>query len=249
MLLLRHPEQVQVKFNGRALTGGKLAEGWLDLPLPADCVRRGENAVEIALNEQSPNQDDPWDIVYQGDRKPSPPWHRDRGSARTEERLADGALFLADRGTDNGDYLYWRFPWGADPAEETIVEARARAVSGSSYLIVSNGSASERLGLWPDHIDLWSNRGLRYDLDARSEFHVYRVVMKGQDLKVYVDGQLRLDASGKFRPTPGAQNELAFGAANSPMVGEAYWAFVKARVGSQSCADLVVSVRYPGRKQ
>jgi len=249
MPLLRRPEQVAVKFNGQALAGGKVSQGWLDLPVPVDCVHRGNNEVEIALNDQPPTREDAWDLVYQGDRKPGPPWRRDRGSPRTEEKLIDGALAIADRGTEDGDYLYWRFPWGANPAGETIVEARAKAVSGSSYLIVSNGTASERLELWPDHIALWSNRALRYAMDAASGFHVYRVVMKGQDLKVHVDGQLRLDASGKFRPTPGARNEVAFGAANSGMVGEAQWSYVKARVSRQLCADLVVSVIYPDRKR
>jgi hypothetical protein len=38
---------------------------------------------------------------------------------------------------------------------------------------------------------------------------------------------------------------LAFGAANSGMVGEAYWQQVRARVTGQGCRDLVVSVEYP----
>jgi len=56
MPLLRGPEQVVVKFNGRALTGGKLSKGWLDLSLPADCLRRGDNEVEIALNARVASQ-------------------------------------------------------------------------------------------------------------------------------------------------------------------------------------------------
>ena len=249
MPLLRRPEQVAVKFNGQVLSGGKLSRGWLDLPLPPDCVRRGENEVEIAMGPQPPARDDEWDIVYQADRKPGPPWHRDRGSPRTEEKLGDGALFLADRGTQNGDYLYWRYPWGADPAGEVDVEARAKVVSGSSYVIVSNGAASERLGLWPDHIDLWTNRALKYKMDAAADFHVYRIVMKGKDLKVFVDGKLCLDATGKLRPSGPSSNELAFGAANSGMVGEAHWSYIKARGCNQSCADLVVSATYRPAKQ
>ncbi len=241
---LRRAEQVVVKFNGRVLSGGKVSAGWLDFPLPADCLQRGDNQVEIALSDQ-PGPADEWDIVYQGDRLPGAPWHRDPGSPRTEQKLVADGLSIADRGTQNGDYLYWRFPWGADAAEETVVEVRAKAVAGSSYVIVSNGAASERLGLWPDHIDLWANRAIQHRMDAASDFHVYRLTMKGNDLKVFVDGALRLDASGKLRPANNARNELAFGAANSGMEGEACWAYVKARASGQSCTDLVVSVDYP----
>jgi hypothetical protein len=105
------------------------------------------------------------------------------------------------------------------------------------------------LGLWPDHIDLWSNRSLRFEMDAAGDFHVYRIEFKGQDLQVYVDGQLRIDARGKFTSGGGAaRNELAFGAANSPMVGEAYWDYLRARLDSLACSDIVVSVAYEPAK-
>jgi len=108
--------------------------------------------------------------------------------------------------------------------------------------------AHERVGLWPDHIDLWNNRSLRYAMDTTADFHVYRVTIQGQDLKVYVDGQLRLDASGRFKPASGiGRNEVCFGAANSGQVGEAYWSYFKARSHGQPCSDLVVSVEYEKR--
>lgn len=85
-------------------------------------------------------------------------------------------------------------------------------------------------------------------MDTTADFHVYRVTVRGRDLKVYVDGQLRLDASGRFKPASGAaRNEVAFGAANSPQVGEAYWSSVKARSNGQPCSDLAVSVEYERR--
>jgi hypothetical protein len=47
---LQHLGQVAVNFNGQALTGGTLVEGWLDLPLPLSCVRCGANAIEVAMD-------------------------------------------------------------------------------------------------------------------------------------------------------------------------------------------------------
>jgi hypothetical protein len=62
---------------------------------------------------------------------------------------------------------------------------------------------------------------------------------------VYVDGELRIDAPGVFEPRSGySRNEVAFGAANSGMVGEAYWDQVNARATGLACRDLVVSVSY-----
>jgi hypothetical protein len=244
MPVLKRPEQVFVTFNGQRLPGGKVAKGWLDLDVPVECVKPGENTVEIALNPAVPAQPDEWTAVYDGSRLPQRPWTRDHGSPRTEEKLEGGSLLIADRGEQPGDYHYWRFPLGADPKAETVVEVRAKVRSGSSYVLLSNGVSHDRLGLWPDHIDLWNNRTIQYKMDTTDDFHVYRVVMKDKDLRVYVDGQLRLNAVGKFKPAANARNEVAFGAANSGQVGEAWWNYVKVRTDSQTCSDLVVRVSF-----
>ena len=242
---VRQPDEINVKLNGHPLTGGTVTEGWVDYPVPLSCMKRGPNTVELDLSPVIRTSDDEWTMEYDGSAKPPKPWRRDPGSDRTEEKLVDGALFIADRGTVSGDYHYWRFPWGADPSSEIVAETRVKVVSGSSFLIVTDGRAGERLGMWPDHIDLFHNTSLRYDMDTTQDFHVYRVVIKDTDLKVFVDGELRIDAKGKFVARGGyRRNEIAFGAANSGMVGEAYWDYVKARVDSQACKDIVVSVEY-----
>ncbi|NOX55412.1 MAG: family 10 glycosylhydrolase [Planctomycetes bacterium] len=244
---LKQLERLQVKWNGQVLADGHLSSGWADYPVPADSVRKGTNRIELLLREK-PGRSDEWNIVYEATERPRRPWQRDRGSPRTLEKLTDGALFLADRGTVSGDYLFYRYAWGATPDAKTVVEAQVKVISGASYVIVANGITGERLELWPDHIDLYHHRSIRYDMDTTDRFHLYRIEMEGEDLKVYVDGQLRLDATGKFSRRSGyPRNEFAFGAANSTMVGEALWASVKARVGGQILTDVVMSVRYRER--
>ncbi len=245
MPAISRPEQLQVKLNGHTLDGGTLADGWIDYPVQAAWLKRGPNSVEIALDPNGLPAADEWTIAWDATDKPAAPWYRDPGSERTEEKLEDGALFIADRGTVPGDYHYYRYVWGAAPGEPIAVEARAKVLSGSSFVIISDGVAHERLGLWPDHIDLWTNKDIRYDMDTTDDFHTYRIVTEGKDLKVYVDGELRLDAAATFTARGRTQNQLAFGAANSGMVGEAYWQQVRARVVGQGCRDLVVSVKYP----
>ena len=105
---------------------------------------------------------------------------RDPGSSRTDEAIEDGALRIADRGEVAGDYLYYRYAWGADPQGDAVAEARVKVVSGSSFLIVSNGVGGERLGLWPDRIELFHHRDLQSKLDTTGDFHLYRMELKGR---------------------------------------------------------------------
>ena len=241
---IRKVEQLHVTLNGTELTGGVLTGGWVDYPVPSACLKRGTNEVGIAAEASALGSDD-WSVAYDGSKKPGRPWNRDRGSTGTVEEIAEGALFIADQGEVSGDYLYYRYPWGADPEGEAVVEARAKVKSGSSFIIVTNGLGGERLGLWPDRIELFHHANLQYKMDTTGDFHLYRMELEGHDLKVYVDGELRIDAPGALGPRSSySKNEVAFGAANSGMVGEAYWDDVKARATGMACQDLVVSVSY-----
>jgi len=241
---LQKVEQLRVRLNGSELADGELQDGWVDYPVPPACVKRGVNEVQIAV-EPSAFAPDDWSIAYDGSAKPGRQWSRDPGSARTEEELVDGALRIADRGEVGGDYLYYRYAWGADPQGEAVAEARVKVVSGSSFLILSNGVGGERLGLWPDRIELFHRRDLKYKMDTTGDFHLYRMELQGPDLKVYVDGELRIDAPGAMGPRAGyTSNDVAFGAANSGMMGEACWDHVQARATGLVCRDLAVSVSF-----
>jgi hypothetical protein len=243
MPMLRNVRDVYVKLNGHEFTGGKLVKDWLDLNVNPAWIKKGANKIEITIN--SPADDGQWTIAYEADKLPAKPWSRDTGSARTEERLAKGTLTIADRGNQSGDFHYYRYSWGADPAGKSVVEARVKVVSGLSRIIISNGLAQERLELLPDRIELWSRKTVRYAMDTTKDFHVYRIVTQGKDVKVYVDGELRLDAPGTYAKAGAGRNEVCFGASDSTNVGEACWDYVRARGGGQSCYDLVLSVTHP----
>ncbi len=237
-------KRVEVQWNDKRLTGGKEVTDWLDFPVPVERIERGTNNVRISFTDE-PDTNDSWNVVYRGNAMPERPWSRDRGSAHTEQKMVEDALMIADRGTNSGDYLYQRFCWGLEPEAEAVVEASVKVISGSSYLIMANGVGGERLQLAPDHIALYHHPKLRFDMDTTQEFHTYRVVLKGANLKVYVDNMLRIDAAGKYTPRAGyPRNELAFGAANSTDVGAAFWKSVKVRTTNASCQDVVLSVKY-----
>ncbi len=243
---LHNARAARVTLNGHELGGGTWSKGWLDLPVNPAWVQKGANAIELALLPQPAGSDMPWTIAYAAGQLPAKPWTCDKGSTNIEERLDAGALLIADRGAAVGDYRYYRQPWGADPAGTSVVEARVKVVSGLSRIIICNGVAQERLELWPDRIELWSRKTSRYALNTTDDFHVYRIATQGKDVKVYVDGVLRLDAPGAYTKAVTAKlNQLAFGASDSTGVGAAYWASIRARADSQSCQDLVLRVAYP----
>jgi hypothetical protein len=245
MPALRNVSDVCVKLNGHELSAGKLAKDWLDINVNPVWVKKGANKIEIAVNPQPAASDGQWTVVYEADKKPAKPWTRDSGSPRTEERLAKGTLTIADRGNVAGDYHYYRHAWGADPAGKSVVETRVKVVSGLSRVIITNGEAQERLELQPDRIELWSRKTIRYSMDTTKDFHVYRIETQGKDIKVFVDGELRLNAPGAYVKTAANRNELCFGASDSTNVGEACWDYVRARVDSQSCQDIVLRVVHP----
>ena len=236
---------LEVSLNGKALPEGRRAEGWIDFNV-GDELRKGRNEIAVALKPGPDPRPGEWSLTFDGASRPAPPWRPDPGSPRVVEKAADGAWFVADRGGEGGDYRYYRYAWGADSSRECVIEARVKVVKGSSYLIFSNGRSAERLQFAPGQIGFYHNRGLNWKMDTTSDFHDYRIVMRKDDIRVYVDGDLRIDGRGKFAPRKGYRNEVGFGAANSPETGEALWDSVKALAArnTRSVRDIALSVKY-----
>ncbi len=245
---LNDAARVKVALNGIDLPMGKLRNGWVDWSLEMGQLQKGANDLAVRWLPPTSASHTEWSLIYDGNSLPASPWRRDPGSQRVHEEIQGGALLLADRGAENGDYCYYRATWGADPDGERVVEARVKVVSGSSFLILSNGDSGERVELSSTGIGLYHQRSLRHAMNTTDDFHRYRIVSKGAGLQVFVDDVLRLDAPDAFAPRSGyPRQEVAFGAANSTNEGEALWDEVKVRtvLADQPFQDLVVSIRYP----
>lgn len=236
---------LQVALNGEFLRNGRLNMGWLDFQV-TDQLRPGKNEIHFTLKPSQSPAASKWSLTFDGKAPPQRPWFPDQGSARIFEQQEGNAFLIADRGDVSGDYRYYRYAWGADPDRECVIEARVKVVSGASHLIFSNGRSAERLRFAPDHIGFHHNRRLRHSMNAIDQFHDYRIEMKGDDIRVYVDGEPRIDGTGKFTPRSGYRNEVAFGASNSTDQGEAWWQSVKIRAarGTRLLRDVVVSMEY-----
>ena len=240
-------ERLQVAFNGTALSDLHPVEGWIDVPVPTTALKKGANEIAITLLPAKVESSQPWHQTYDGSTLPGKPWRRDTGSIRVEAALRDGALLMADRGIEGGDSCYYRAGWGADPMGETVVEGRVKVLSGKNFFIIANGVSGERLQIAADGIALYHHPKVRYAMDTSSDFHHYRLVLNGVNLQVYVDGVLRLDAPGALTPRKDyPRNEVAFGAANSPGLGEALWDDVRYRSArvDEILQDIALTVDY-----
>lgn len=243
-LLFQGQAPPEVTFNGMALAAPARAGAWLEYPVPAELLKPLRNDVTVTV-ASAPVAADTWDVEWQGDKRPPSPWTADRLGANTVAGLKDGALLVADRGTGSGEYLYFWYMWGASPAVEAVAEFEAKVISGINSVIFSNGVACDRLVLTPQGVR-WYTVPQSYTMDTTDRFHTYRLVLRGQDMSLQVDGKTVLNAPGGFKdPAPSGRNAFQFGAANSTEMGEALWKSVKLRTGSSSLADMVLKVDYP----
>ena len=233
-----------LSFNGEHVAPGGRDGSSFSYPVPPQLVREGVNDVQVSMPEMQAS-DDAWDAELQCSTNPPAPWVRDRMPPGTEALQGDGGLLIADRSKERGSYLYYSYPWDADPARTAVVEARVKTLSGRSGIIVTNGVSEEQIHLEPARISLQS-AGIECALDTADTFHAYRIEIKGSDVRVFVDGELKLDGTGKFtRPAHSGRNLLMFGASSSGTTGEALWESIRLRTGSKSLFDIVLSVDYP----
>ena len=87
--------------------------------------------------------------------------------------------------------------------------------------------------------------GLSCPMVTTDAFHTYRIVIHGEDLRVYVDGELRLDAAGRFtHPAPNGRSGVAFGGANSPNVGIILCGGIWLEGGERMGVDLTEAIRW-----
>jgi hypothetical protein len=243
------PTGLLASLNGVTLAKPTVLQGWLDYPVPPELLKQGDNVLSLtAAPEQKPDEAQPqWDFVYEGPKLPGPPWIMDRQRERCTAEIKDGKLYIADRGTESGDYIFFLCYTPMRPSDEAVVEFRAKTVSGWSSVFVENGATGEEFQLFPDRV-VARYCGLSYPMDTASAFHTYRITAKDKDFKVFVDGTLRLDGAGRFTgPAYNGRCVISFGAANSSSVGEAYWEYVRIRNRSKAVYDAAISIAYVKR--
>ena len=169
----------------------------------------------------------------------------------TSGTVEDGILRIVDASSEGGEGHCFDVEWMADPKQEAIAEARIKVISSEGDagvgLWVCNGVNEDGIQLHTDGFDMPLS-GLKYSMNTTDDFHVYRVAIKGNDIKVYVDGALAVDGTGKFRgEAVNGRNVLSFGSGSSAAKGESLWDYV--RFTSPMVAEMQTGQKPPEMEQ
>lgn len=197
-----------------------------------------------------------WLVEYDGKSLPAAPW---AAVGTPNATLENDALHLADSGKDFGHYrATWKEP---APDEEIIVEAtvKAGAITGSQakkpatslwpwrdgapvMVQVSNGRHQEGLVLFPAQATSFTDRFI--PLDTTNRFHTYRLVIRGTDMSMHVDGAQKVQGQNAFwKAADSPEPFIQFGSSAKTATGEAWWQSVKLGVRKSTATPKPAPVR------
>jgi hypothetical protein len=205
----------------------------------------------IAIATASAEEPVRWLVEFDGKAPPSTPWTA-VGEPKTET-AAEG-LRLTDDSAGVGAY---RRPWpGVGEDEEVVVEAKVKLVNvtGSRKdkpatslwpwrdgapvsVLVSDGRHQEGLVLFPAQAASFTDRFIPMDTTNRP--HVYRLIIRGTDMEMWVNGERKVTGQNAFwRPAESAEPFLQFGSTAKTPMGEAVWSSLKLGVRKRTAPPL-----------
>ncbi len=185
-------------------------------------------------------QDVRWLVEYRADSLPQKQGWTPVGAPTAKAEIANHALRIADD-ADN-DTACFRAAWKAEPDHEIIVETRARFAAMKAWrggtmfwpwrdgapigLLVSDGKHQDGLALRPQGISTFRDRFAQ--LNTSRSFHTYRLVIRGNDISVDVDGERKIQGRGAFcRPADSAEPFIQFGSNSKAFTSESFWEYVR----------------------
>ncbi|MCB1077639.1 MAG: exo-alpha-sialidase, partial [Verrucomicrobiae bacterium] len=180
-----------------------------------------------------------WLVTFDGRSLPAAPWVAvGKPNASTE---ADG-LRLSD---DSPEFGHFQAPWTFQPGQEIVVEVEVKvsATTGSQKnkssaslwpwrdgapvsVLVSDGRHQEGLVLFASQATSFTDRFV--PMDTTNRFHAYRLIIRGDDMEMWVDGERRVTGQGAFwKPADSAEPFVRFGSNAKTATGEAVWRSVR----------------------
>ena len=180
-----------------------------------------------------------WLVNYDAKSLPGEVWKVTGTPKATLE--ADG-LRLTD---DDKEFANFRAAWKPGAEEEIIVEVLAKvlATTGSQKnktsaslwpwrdgapvsVLVSDGRHQEGLVLFANQAASHTDRFI--PMDTTNRFHTYRLVIRGSDMEMWVDGERKVEGQGAFwKPADSPEAFIQFGSSAKTATGEAIWQSVK----------------------
>jgi acetyl esterase len=201
-------------------------------------------ALAIAFTSLLPAAEDDnitWQLTYDGNALPGTAWS---AVGEPKATVEDGALHLVK--DHDGKASGYHATWKPEPDTEVVVEAtvRVRGTGGVTPrkptstgvwpwrdgaplgVQLSDGKHHEGLVLFAGRISTWTDR--MAVLDTTREFHTYRLVIRGTDMSVSVDGKQVIAGQNAFwKPAKDAQPFIRFGCLSDKANGDAEWRSVR----------------------
>ncbi len=194
----------------------------------------------------APDDNITWLVQYEAKSLPAAQGWRTVGGLAPRASLVGGALRIVDDSTTEAGAF--QIGWKPDPASEIVVEAKVRVESMASgqtkadrapgtsiwpfmdgapiTLLVGDGEREGGLVFKPDKVTTLVDRVAL--LDAKRDFRTYRLIIRGANMSVAVDGTRVIAGEGAFaRKASSREAFLQFGSNSKLHRGESYWASVK----------------------
>lgn len=182
-----------------------------------------------------------WLVHYDATSLPQEQGWKAVGELAANAKLANGALHLVDDSA-RADGAF-RAAWRPQPGSEIVVETTVRMefVTGSGGsgkslwpaqqgapvgVLVSDGQHQEGLLLGPERIGNWHDRVAM--IDPSTGFHTYRLVVRGNDMSISVDGVEKIRGEGAFwKRAKDGEAYVQFGSTSAGLKGGAFWQSVR----------------------
>ena len=182
-----------------------------------------------------------WLVQYDGKSLPQEQGWKAVGELAKQATLANGGLHLVDDSA-TADCAF-RATWKPQPGTEIVVETTVRVefVTGSGGsgkslwpaqqgapvgVLVCDGQHQEGLLLDPERIGNWHDRVAL--IDPSPDFHTYRLVIRGNDMSISVDGVEKIRGEGAFWKTAkDGEAYVQFGSTSPGLKGGAFWQSVR----------------------
>lgn len=198
------------------------------------------NALLIATSVALLADDDiRWIHQYDAKTLPAKPWV---AVGTPNAKLETDGLRLTDA---DQDCAHYRAVWQPAEGEEIIVEATVKVLSTTGSvkgktsaslwpwrdgapvsLLVSDGKHQEGLVLFANQAASHTDRFI--PMDTTNRFHTYRLIFRGSDMQIWVDGVKKVDGQGAFwKPAEATEPFIQFGSSAKTATGEALWSSVK----------------------
>jgi len=157
-----------------------------------------------------------WTKEYDGAAEPDSGGAYDWTLAGTDYSTSDGSVLTIDSIGQGANSCYYIQSPAVDFDSGVTLEARVKHVQdeGAGYLSIAimDGTQNERVRFRVYDTQIWCE-GTAYNMDTTTDYHIYRIVVEGTRIDVYVDGIRRIENETVY--SSASPNQIRFGDENS----------------------------------